>query len=61
MELVIQNPQQCAELLQLCLARIEFLTLLPSALRLRLVIGTSTREEEVETPSENSMTIGLPL
>jgi hypothetical protein len=61
MELVLQNPQQCTELLQLCLARTEVLTLLPSALRLRLVPGPSTGEEEVETPSEHSMTSGLPL
>jgi hypothetical protein len=61
MELVLQNPQQCTELLQLCLARTEVLTLLPSTLRLRLVPGPSTGEEEVETPSEHSMTSGLPL
>jgi hypothetical protein len=61
MELVLQNPQQCAELLQLCLARTEVLMFLPSTLRLRLVPGPSTGEEEVETPSEHSMTSGLPL
>jgi hypothetical protein len=61
MELVLQNPQQCAELLQLCLARTEVLMFLPSTLRLRLVPGPSTGEEEVETPSEHSMASGLPL
>jgi hypothetical protein len=61
MELVLQNPQQCTELLQLFLARTEVLTLLPSTLRLRLVPGPSTGEEEVETPSEHSTASGLPL
>jgi hypothetical protein len=61
MELVLYNPQQCVELLQLRLARIEVLTLLPSTLRLRLMPGPPTGEEEVETPSEPSMTSGLPM
>jgi hypothetical protein len=61
MELVLQNPQQCTELLQLCLAKIEFLTFLSSTLRLRLAPVPSIGEEEVETPSENSKTSGLPL
>jgi hypothetical protein len=61
MELVLQNPQQCADLLQLSLSRIEVLTLLPSMLRLRLVPGPPTGEEEVENPSKNSTTSGLPL
>jgi hypothetical protein len=61
MELVLQNPQQCAELLQLCLARTNVLTFLSVALRLRLVPGPSTGEEEVETPSEHSMASGIPL
>jgi hypothetical protein len=51
MELVIQNPQQCGELLQLYLDIKKVLTLFPLALRLRLVPEPSTREEEVETPS----------
>jgi hypothetical protein len=44
MEIVLQKPQQCAELLQLYLARIEVLTLLPSALRIRLMPGPSIGE-----------------
>jgi hypothetical protein len=54
MELILQNPQQCTELLQLYLAREEVLTLLPSSLRLRLVPSPSIGEEEVETPSKHS-------
>jgi hypothetical protein len=60
MEWVLQNPQQCAELMQLCIARTKVLTLFPSELRLRIVPGPST-EEEVETHSEHSMASGLPL
>jgi hypothetical protein len=61
MELVLQNPQQCAELLQLCLARIDILTFLSLVLRLRFVTRPSIGEEEVEIPSQHSMTSGLPL
>jgi hypothetical protein len=59
MEIVFQNPQQCAELLQRSLAKKYILTLLPSTLRLRLVLAPSREEEEVETPSEHLMTNGL--
>jgi hypothetical protein len=61
MKLFLQNPQQCAELLQLYLDRKYFLTLLPSALRLSLVLRPSIGEEEVETPSEHSKSSGLRL
>jgi hypothetical protein len=60
MERVLQNPQQCTELMQLCIARTKVLTLFPSVLRLRITPGPST-EEEVETHSEHSTTSGLPL
>jgi hypothetical protein len=60
MERVLENPQQCIERMQLCIARIEVLTLFPSAMRLRIVPGPSM-EEEVETFSENSTTSGLLL
>jgi hypothetical protein len=53
-ELVLQNPQQCAELLQLFLARTEVLMLFPSTLRLRLALGSYTGEEDVENPLEHS-------
>jgi hypothetical protein len=64
LELVLQNPQQCAELVQLCLVKTKMLPFLPSVVRMRLVQqlqGPSTGEEEVETPSEHSMASGLPL
>jgi hypothetical protein len=61
MDLVLQNPQQCLDLLQLCLAKIEVLKLFPSTLRLRLVPRPYTREEEVETPLEHSTSIGIPM
>jgi hypothetical protein len=61
MELVLQNPQQCGELLQLCLARTNVLMFLPSMLRLRLVLVPSIGEEKVETPSEHSRASGIPL
>jgi hypothetical protein len=60
MERVLQDPQQCTELMQLCIARTEVLTLFPSELRLRIAPGPPT-EEEVETRSEHSMASGLPL
>jgi hypothetical protein len=47
--------------LHIFLAIKEVMTLLPSALRLRLAPGSSIGEEEVETPSKHSMTNGLPL
>jgi hypothetical protein len=47
--------------MQLFLPRTEVLTLLPSALRLRLVPRPSAGEEEVEIPSEHSTSSGLPL
>jgi hypothetical protein len=40
MELVLQNSQQCTELLQLYLAKKKVLTFLPLTLRLRLVSRT---------------------
>jgi hypothetical protein len=61
MDIFLQNPQQCAEMLQLFLARTNVLTLFPSSLRLRLVPGPSIGEEEVETPSVNSMSSGILL
>jgi hypothetical protein len=61
MELVLQNPQQCPELLQLCLGRMKVLTFLPMELRLRLEPRPSIGEEEVETPSEHSMASGISL
>jgi hypothetical protein len=60
MEQVLQNPQQCAELMQLCIARTEVLTLLPADLRLRIA-PVPPMEEEVETRSDHSMASGLPL
>jgi hypothetical protein len=60
MELVLQNPQQCTEMMQLCMARIEVLTLFTSVLRLRLMSGPST-EEEVDTHSKHSTANGLPV
>jgi hypothetical protein len=60
MEQVLQNPQQCAELMQLCIARTEVLTLFPAELRLRITPVPPT-EEEVETRSDHSMASGLPL
>jgi hypothetical protein len=61
MELVLQNPQQCTELLQLCLDRTDFMTLLPSTLRLTIVPIPSKGEEDLETPSEHSTANGIPL
>jgi hypothetical protein len=60
MEQVLQNPQQCAELMQLCITRAEVLTLLPEDLRLRIAPVPHT-EEEVETHSDHSMASRLPL
>jgi hypothetical protein len=60
MEQIIQNPQQCAELMQLCIARTKVLTLLSVELRLRIA-PTPPMEEEVETLSDLSMASGLPL
>jgi hypothetical protein len=60
MELVLQNHQQCAELMQLCIARTKVLTLLPSTLRLSIALRPSI-EEEVETLSENLIDSGFPL
>jgi hypothetical protein len=60
MEQVLQNPQQCAELMQLCIARTEVLTLFPAELRLRIA-PVPPMEEEVETRSDHSMASGLPL
>jgi hypothetical protein len=57
---VLQNPQQCAELMQLCITRTEVLTLLPADLRLRIAPAPPT-EEEVETRSDHSTGSGLPL
>ena len=39
----------------------DILTFLQATFRLRLVTRLSTREEEVETPSKNSTTSGIPL
>jgi hypothetical protein len=64
LEPVFQNPQLCAELLQLFLAKTKVFPLLPMALKARLahqLQGPSPGEEEVETPSEHSMASGLPL
>jgi hypothetical protein len=36
MERVLQDPQQCTELMQLCIARTKVLTLFPTALRSRI-------------------------
>jgi hypothetical protein len=60
MERVLQNPQQCTELMQLCIARTKVLTLFPTMLRLRIAPVPPT-EEEVETRSDHSMASGLPL
>jgi hypothetical protein len=57
---VLQNPQQCAELMQLCITRTEVLTLLPADLRLRIAPAPPT-EDEVETRSDHSTGSGLPL
>jgi hypothetical protein len=60
MEQVLQNPQQCAELMQLCIARTKVLTLFPAELRLRIA-PVPPMEEEVETHSDHSTGSGLPL
>jgi hypothetical protein len=60
MERVLQDPQQCAELMQLCIARTKVLTLLNTTLRSKIAIGPLT-DEEVETRSDHSMASGLPL
>jgi hypothetical protein len=61
MEQVLQNPQQCEELMKLCITRTEVLsTLLPEDLRLRIAL-VPPMEEEVETCSDYSMANGLPL
>jgi hypothetical protein len=60
MEQVLQNPQQCAELMQLCIARTKVLTLFPAELRLRIT-PVPPMEEEVETRSDHSTGSGLPL
>jgi hypothetical protein len=61
MEIVLQNPQQCIDLLQLFLYRTKFLMIMPSTLRSRLVPGPSIGEDEVETPSKHSTDNGIPL
>lgn len=60
MEQVLQNPQQCVELMQLCIARTKVLTLFPTELRLRIV-PAPPMEEEVETHSDHSTASGIPL
>jgi hypothetical protein len=60
MEQVLQNPQQCADLMQLYINRIEVLTLLPEDIRLRIALAPPM-EEEVETHSDHSMASRLPL
>jgi hypothetical protein len=60
MEKFLQNPQQCAKLMQLYITRIEVLTLLPEDLRLRIA-PAPPMEEEVETRSNHSTTTGIPL
>jgi hypothetical protein len=60
MERVLQDPQQCAELMQLCIARTKVLTLFPATLRSKIATGPLT-DEEVETRSDHSMASGLPL
>jgi hypothetical protein len=42
MEQVLQNPQQCVELMQLYIARIEVMTLLLAELRLRIIPAPPT-------------------
>jgi hypothetical protein len=60
MEWVLQNTQQCTDLMQLCIARTKVLTLFPTNLRLRIA-PIPPMEEEVETHSDHSMASGLPL
>jgi hypothetical protein len=60
MEWVLQDPQQCTKLMQLCISRTTILTLFPAMLRLRIALGPPI-EEEVETHLEHSMASGLPL
>jgi hypothetical protein len=60
MEQVLQNAQQCAELMHLCITRTELLMLLPEELRLRITPMPPTKEE-VETHSDHSTTSGIPL
>jgi hypothetical protein len=64
LEPVFQNPQLCVELLQLFLAKTKSFPQFPAELKARLahqLQGPSPGEEEVETPSAQSMASGLPL
>jgi len=60
MEQVLQNPQQCVELMQLCISKIEVLTLFPAMLRSNIATRPLI-DNEVETHSDHSMASGLPL
>jgi hypothetical protein len=64
LEHILQDPQQCSELLQLYLAHVEAIPFLLLALKTKLaqqLRGSIKGEEEVETPLEKSMVSGLPL
>jgi hypothetical protein len=57
---VLQNPQQCVELMHLYITRTEVLTLLPTDLRLRIALAPPI-EDKVENHSDHSIDSGLQL
>jgi hypothetical protein len=61
---VFQNPQLCAKLLQLFLAKTKYFPQFPAELKAQLahqLQSPSPGEDEVETPSARSMASGFPL